>query len=305
MTAGKNIHLRTFISWSSSREEDTFPLNKFIPIHVGANRYTARYWDEGTGKAVLLLPGLQGYIEEWLPVMESLSAKYRVIAVDPLGCGLSDKPGDGDYSLNGLADYLKAFLDAMRISRASLVGHSYGAAQVLRLILRYPGVLDKLVLVTPGGLAQSLGLVLRLMTLPVVGEIVSRPSKLSSKVTMDIQIHDKKLVTDELINLDFFMTSQPGEQSASLKTLRAGCDLNGQRDDTWKPHIAYLKNLGKSFLVILGKNDRLIPVTSIIKSMKDIPNARVEVINNCSHTPMLEHTNAFTGLIIDFLRHDT
>lgn len=62
--------------------------------------HTVRYWTQGdTGSTVLLLHGISCSVLEWEHTIAALATQHRVIALDLLGCGLSDKPLDADYGL--------------------------------------------------------------------------------------------------------------------------------------------------------------------------------------------------------------
>ena len=62
--------------------------------------HAVRYWTQGdTGSTVLLLHGISCSVLEWEHTIAALATQHRVIALDLLGCGLSDKPLDADYDM--------------------------------------------------------------------------------------------------------------------------------------------------------------------------------------------------------------
>jgi len=78
-------------------------------IKVG--KYNTRYWAEGSqGAPVVFVHGIGGFIEDWLPSFEALAAHHRVVAVDLLGHGRTDKPKDGAYQVADLAQFVMASL---------------------------------------------------------------------------------------------------------------------------------------------------------------------------------------------------
>src|SRR4249919_2803742 len=81
----------------------------------------------GSGPAVLLLHGLGCDHRTWLPVIDALSRHYTVIAPDLLGHGASDKPR-ADYSVGGFANGMRDLLTVLGVEKATVVGHSFGAA---------------------------------------------------------------------------------------------------------------------------------------------------------------------------------
>src|SRR5450755_4777595 len=82
----------------------------------------------GRGHPVVFVHGLLASSATWQEVLGPASAGRPAIAVDLPGFGCSDRPWPCDYSVNGAARALVAFLDARGIARAALVGNSLGGA---------------------------------------------------------------------------------------------------------------------------------------------------------------------------------
>src|SRR5579863_6957259 len=89
-----------------------------------------RYVEEGHSEnAIILLHGLGGMAERWLPVIPFLSKKYRVIAVDLIGYGQSDKP-QIDYTPEIFRDFVLEFLEKLSLQRVLMMGTSLGGEVV-------------------------------------------------------------------------------------------------------------------------------------------------------------------------------
>ncbi len=95
-------------------------------ITLGGSRY--HYVDEGQGEVLLLVHGNPTWSFYWRELIRSLSAKYRVIAVDHIGCGLSDKPRDYAYRLTQHIDNLAQFTDRLDLQDVTLLAHDWGGA---------------------------------------------------------------------------------------------------------------------------------------------------------------------------------
>ncbi len=94
---------------------------------------------DGSGEAVVLLPGLFGSAFGYRHVVPMLvDSGYRTIVVEPLGMGTSSRPAGADYSLTAQADRVAAVLDSLRLGHALVVAHSTSASVALRLALRRP-----------------------------------------------------------------------------------------------------------------------------------------------------------------------
>ena len=117
------------------------------------------YFDMGSGPVVVLLHGLGSRKEDWLPVLEPMAQKYRLLVPDQIGFGRSDKPLL-DYSIQTYVDFLNEFLRQMKVEKASLVGESLGGWIAGLYAAEFSGgahlvPVEKLVLVDAAGLKQD------------------------------------------------------------------------------------------------------------------------------------------------------
>ena len=110
------------------------------------------YEEKGQGDAVVLLHGWASSLQPYRALMEQLSAKYRVIAVDFPGMGNSEEPKE-PWDVDGFADFTLAFLEQFELKKLSLVGHSYGGRVIIKLANRsLPFAIDKIVLIDSAGI---------------------------------------------------------------------------------------------------------------------------------------------------------
>ncbi|HVI71299.1 MAG TPA: alpha/beta hydrolase [Pyrinomonadaceae bacterium] len=112
---------------------------------VSVNRFRLYYEMEGDGEPVVLIPGFASGRETWAMQTPSLSRNFRVITFDPRGVSESDKP-EGPQSISLFADDVAHLLQALGISRAHIVGASFGGFVAQEFALRYPFMTRKLVL---------------------------------------------------------------------------------------------------------------------------------------------------------------
>jgi len=94
--------------------------------------YRLHYVDEGprdpNRPTLVLVHGNPTWAFYWRELITRWSTEFRVIAVDHLGCGLSEKPADGPYRLADRIGQLSEFLDGLNLRRVTLVGHDWGGA---------------------------------------------------------------------------------------------------------------------------------------------------------------------------------
>lgn len=267
-------------------------------IHVG--NIKARYWDApGGGTPVVLLHGIGASVEVWNTTFPALGAHRRVLAVDLPGFGRSNKP-EASYTLSYLADFVHCFLDVMGVERATILGHSLGGGTALRFALDFPTRLERLVLIAPAALGRGGSPVLRLMSLPGVGELLSRPSRAGTERFLKLAVNDPRAVTDEIIDTAFQLARLPGAQQAFLRTLRAQANVLGQRKTVFGPILAGLSQVTAPTRVLWGQQDRIIPVAHA-EAARAISGACVEVWDGCGHLPMIERPEQFNRLLLEFV----
>ena len=103
--------------------------------------FTISYEDTGEGPAILLIPGLTMSAADWRDAgyVDQLAGSRRVLSVDPLGNGLSDKPHDpGAYTYPDVAADVVAVMDAAGVDRATLWGYSRGVDVALSVATEFP-----------------------------------------------------------------------------------------------------------------------------------------------------------------------
>ena len=107
--------------------------------YVNAADFRLHYVEVGQGHPLVLVPPSFATYRNWQRVAPDLAAHYRVLALDYVGMGDSNKPTRGfDYTPQEQSDVIAAFLDALSIKRVHLMGVSYGGTIVLNFAGRYP-----------------------------------------------------------------------------------------------------------------------------------------------------------------------
>ena len=126
----------------------------------------------GSGPALLLIHGVGDNSTTWNSVHAKLAQRFTVIAPDLLGHGESDKPR-ADYSLAAFANGMRDLLAVLGIDRATIVGHSLGGGVAAQFAYQYPQMVERLVLVSSGGVTKDVTPMLRLAALPMGAEALA------------------------------------------------------------------------------------------------------------------------------------
>jgi pimeloyl-ACP methyl ester carboxylesterase len=266
--------------------------------YVKVGSVNTRYWQTGdSGNTVILLHGGGGYIELWKRNIFELATHHRVYAFDMVGAGQSDKP-DTDYTFDFMAQFTRDFMKALDISKASLIGTSAGGGVALTIALNFPELVDRLILVGSAGLGKEINFLLRISTFPGLGRLLSSPSKSGVAMLCKQAVYDSNLITDEIVKEFYQMATIPGASEATLNVGRSNFNIWGQF------HQSITERLGTIVaptLIVWGRQDPMVPVTHAQNAAKIIPNARLEIIEECGHWSSIEHPQKFNQLVSGFL----
>src|ERR671930_1214370 len=121
----------------------------------------------GSGPPVVLIHGMVNSSRHWHDVARRLAVDYTVIAPDLIGHGDSATPR-GDYSLGAHAAVIRDLLAAIGVGRATVVGHSLGGGVAMQFFYQFPQRVERLVLVSSGGLGREVSPLLRSAAVPGV-----------------------------------------------------------------------------------------------------------------------------------------
>ena len=179
------------------------------------------------------------------------------------------------------------------------MGSSVGGALALLMCLREPDRFSKLVLVDSAGLGRKLSLYVRLVSLPLLGQILESTRVGGTKYMLYNVFEDQSFVTDELLEDLYRSRKMPGAKEAVVRTVQETVNLFGVRSK-WVLLDA-LKSLKVPLLLVWGDQDRILPVSQAYAAAEAAPDATLKVFDACGHWPHMERSPEFNELLLDFL----
>lgn len=249
--------------------------------------------------AMVLIHGFASSTLVWSKVFLKLAAAgFRVIALDMLGYGYSAKPRKGEYTIDSQAKLLTRLLNALGISRAIVVGSSYGGAVAATCALDYPDRVEQLILVGSVNNNRPLAFMLmRLFGSPVFGDVVS-PLLIGSRRLLRQRmkrVYDRHswVLDERRVDARHLPLRAAGTHRAIIRTVRGWDAERISRE-------AHL--ITQQTLLIWGETDREIPVADGERLHAEIPGSRLIVFSNCGHLPHEEYPEAFVDVVTDFCK---
>jgi cis-3-alkyl-4-acyloxetan-2-one decarboxylase len=152
-----------------------FPEYPFSSHFATIDGHRLHYLDEGTGPVIVMVHGNPTWSYYYRHLVTLLSRTNRVIAVDHLGCGLSDKPQNYPYQLKNHIDNLQALLTQLQITSYSMIVHDWGGAIGLGVAGKTPQALEKLVILNTAAFrSQRIPWRIQLCRWPFIGKLLVR-----------------------------------------------------------------------------------------------------------------------------------
>jgi 4,5:9,10-diseco-3-hydroxy-5,9,17-trioxoandrosta-1(10),2-diene-4-oate hydrolase len=278
-------------------------LGPFEDRYVDVSTFRTRYWKAGNaGSAVVLLAGIGCSVLEWRKNIAALATRHRVYAFDMLGHGLTDKPQKNCYSIPELARFTLGFLTSQGEDRAHFVGNSLGGRIALECARLAPTRVKSMVLAAPAGIGCETALTMRFASVPVLGELLTRPSRAGTRMLWTPVFHDQSFVTKGFIETKYALACMPGAHQAVLATLRNFVSISGFRIEHVAPLLAVMRAMRQSTLIIWGRQDKLVPADHARILELKLPRSKTVLFDECGHLPQLEQPRQFNAAVLDFLR---
>jgi 2-hydroxy-6-oxonona-2,4-dienedioate hydrolase len=263
---------------------------------------TTRVIEAGTGEPVVLLHGLSGHAESWARNLVPLAERFRVLAVDMLGHGLTDKP-DGSYLLPAYVEHLRAVLRATGAGEAHLVGQSLGGWVAAWLALEQPEAVRTLTLVTTAGLKVNLGTEgiqqLQSQVRTVTQKALGTPTRESVRARLEWLMYRPETVTDELVELRYrIFLREDSRRTMSRMVEDVTSDANLEHALTEER----LRRLETPTLVLWTRHNPTTPWEEGEAAAAVIPKGCFELLEDCAHWPQFEDPERFNEIALAFLR---
>jgi pimeloyl-ACP methyl ester carboxylesterase len=264
---------------------------------VGGRKLNYVELGDPTKPVLLFVHGILGTWRNWVFNLLPFADRYRVIAIDLPGFGLSEMPSD-TLTLRGYATAIKQFCDQLGIEKVTLVGNSMGGHVGTLVSLQTPELLQKLILVDPSGFSTSTRRLQKIVPIAPVLEIFNflgyrirkfiASNRRIAAVAVKIVLWRPLNVSSELVLILLSGLGKPGFVPA-LKTIVA-TRINRQEG-----------TVENDTVIIWGRNDSLIPVGDAYRYARMIPQAKLELLDDVGHIPMFEKPELFNSLLNEHL----
>lgn len=278
---------------------------KYKTRFIKISGYDIAYIDEGdSSNTLLFIHGLGSYLKAWDRNIIELKNHFRCIALDLPGYGKSSKQIHSG-SVSFYVEIIKEFISTLNLKVISLVGHSMGGQIAMAFTIKYPEVINKLILVAPAGFEvfekNEIDFIKQIVSPEILYQTSDNQIKLNYKMNFyNMPIEAEEMIADRItIKNDEEFFNHCKVVSNSLFGL-----LN-------EPVYNSLQNIIQPTLIFFGKNDLLIPNPTIHQTTtvniaengkSKIRNSKLILYENCGHFIQFEKPEQFNHDILNFIQ---
>jgi 4,5:9,10-diseco-3-hydroxy-5,9,17-trioxoandrosta-1(10),2-diene-4-oate hydrolase len=214
---------------------------------------------------------------------------FHTLVPDTLGYGYSSKPDNVDYVLDFLVGAVERFLAAVGVERCAVVGNSHGGAMAIRLALRRPELVTRLVLMAPGGL-EDRETYMKMEGIRTMMKAFMDPAGItrdSMRRVFQKQLFDESLVTDELLDERVSIAElQPKRVLTTMQVPNLAGDIAG---------------IACPVFALWGVDDKFCPMSGAVTIAKSVKDSRTLLLSRCGHWVMVEKREIFNDACTRFL----
>ncbi|NMO02760.1 alpha/beta fold hydrolase [Gordonia sp. TBRC 11910] len=271
-------------------------------IDVRGRRTRIRLAGDPRSQPLVLLHGIGRTLNDWDEQFPRLSSQFRLIAIDLPGSGFSERSAQ-PTTLPVLARAVLDVLDEIGESRpVHLAGNSLGGAVAMQVAVLAPPRAASLTLVDSAGFGTRVALALRLMTVPRLGEVMTRRvTRASARMMERTSLADPALVTRTRIDRAIAVSRQPDTGAVMLETARELATMRGIKAQWRAELLDAVDAVGLPTLVVWGEADRVLPNSHLRAARAALRDAQTRLFPKVGHMPQIEVPDAFAELITTFV----
>ncbi|HEX2095892.1 MAG TPA: alpha/beta fold hydrolase [Solirubrobacterales bacterium] len=280
------------VSGDTEGPEITVPGGRLLDLQGGRLQVLDR--GPRSDAAIVLIHGFTCSIRWWEATIPPLEDRHRVIAVDLLGHGGSEKPADG-YSMQEQAQVVTAALERLGVRRATVVGHSLGAVVAIAMAELAPRLVERIVVLDQApdsdGYGADLPLTAALTFQPVIGEALWRLAPNASiEDGLSVGFAPGYDVPDEFIDDFRRLTYTAYDESAA-----------GESEYTeQEPLDSRLRRIGVPTLAVFGAEEQIYDPWASLAAYRTVPGVKTALVRGAGHSPNVERPVSTAKLISHF-----
>jgi pimeloyl-ACP methyl ester carboxylesterase len=259
------------------------------------------YMEAGEGEPLIIVPGGGPGAAGFLGYSHFISVaaeRFRVIALDPRGSGLTDKPAAEPFSFKHQGDHLHEFIEALCLRDVRLVGNSFGAVAFMRYVVDNPRNVRKVLAISAGMLAPTMGIPWE--NPPNIVE--QEWTRETMRAFLERITRRRDEITDELVDTRVELANLPGASECAGRAARYAMEW---QDDPYEQltndMTGRIPKLPVPLRLVFGREDKLTPPSLAEKLQALMPGLDVVWFDDAGHHVQNDLPEAFNAMAMEFL----
>jgi pimeloyl-ACP methyl ester carboxylesterase len=289
------VMTREKYEWLDRKE---YPFNsRFMQL----NGQQLHYIDEGNGDTILFVHGTPSWSFDYRKPIIELRRRYRSIALDHIGFGLSDKPSEYDYSTQQHAETLEQFIGRMNLSDITLVLHDFGGPIGFHFAMKYPEKVKRIVIMNSWLWNFSEEPVFksfhRIINSPLT-PFLYKQLNFSPRFLLP-KSFGKNKPSRRILKHYTKPFANASQRNGALAFARSLVNDQDWFEDLWeKKHL--LQHV--PILFIWGMADKFVPPSFLVQFLKGFPGSCFIKLEDCGHFPQEEKPREVTDAMQEFFK---
>ncbi|MCH8933961.1 MAG: alpha/beta fold hydrolase [Nitrospina sp.] len=281
---------------------DLYPFESRF-IELGPHRM--HYLDEGQGETLLMLHGNPTWSFYYRNLVKGLRSQYRCVVPDHIGCGLSDKPQEYNYTLSQHIDNLAALVDHLNLDHLTLVMHDWGGSIGMGLAVRAPEKIKRLIFFnTAAFIADRIPFSINLCRYPIIGPLAILKFNLFARMATSWACKQTNRMVGKVRKGYLAPYNSPQNRIANLRFVQ---DIPLTPDIPSYPVVEHIESqLGyfrdRPAMIIWGMQDFCFTEYFLDRWKKYFPNAEVHEVEQAGHYVVEDADEEIIPWMIQFLR---
>jgi len=290
-----------------------FSIEPFRDLYPFESRYfdlashRMHYLDEGRGETLLMLHGNPTWSFYYRNLVKGMRSQYRCVVPDHIGCGLSDKPQDYNYTLSQHIDNLAALVDHLDLDNLTLVMHDWGGSIGMGLAVRTPEKIKRLVFFnTSAFLSDRIPFSINLCRNPVIGPLAILKFNLFAKIAASWACKQRQRMIGQVRKGYLAPYNSPENRIANLRFVQ---DIPMTPDIPSYPIVEHIESqLGyfrdRPVMIIWGMKDFCFNNYFLERWKQYFPAAEVHEVAQAGHYVVEDADEEIIPWMIEFLRNN-
>ncbi len=289
-----------------SRLKSQYP---FTPKSLDLGGVRMSYVDEGATDAcpILFVHGNPTWSFYWRRLIKNLSGRHRCVAPDHVGCGLSDKPRDYDYTLKRRIDDLETLVETLGLKNIVLAVHDWGGAVGMGYAARHPeNVRGLMIFNTAAFRSPTIPLRIAACRWPVIGELMVRGGNafVGAAVHMKFATESKTLFADPVVKEGYLAPYDSWANRVAVQRFVEDIPTN-ERHPSWSTLVEVEEGLAQfertPSLVVWGKKDWCFHEWYYHQWLNRLKNVEAHLLADAGHWVIDDAPNTVDELVAAFL----